>query len=318
MLDMPRQRDYRKMLSPPYSRRAVASLEEEIRTAVRELLAPHLSTGEIDVYRDLAVPLATRVIADLIGIPLDQALHLQALVEKNFSRHPGQVGASDENNQALGELMVGLVELIEARRSDSNASGDDHIAVMLRTPAEGGPMTTGAIVSAVFTMLVTGIEVVPLSVANTAFYLAQQPGQRRMLVDDPSLIPYAFAESLRFDQPTNLLGRTVKEDVLMRGQKLRAGQGVMFLWASGNRDEEEFVDADRFDISRRPRRSLSFGHGRHKCIGEHIGNLEGRIILEELLAAAPEYEVREGASRAYTEFLHGYTQMPIEFAATGR
>ena len=159
-----------------------------------------------------------------------------------------------------------------------------------------------------------GVEVVPLSVANTILYLGRHPDQRRSLVEDPSRIPFAYDESLRYDQPTNLLGRTVKDPVEIRGQKLLPGQGVMFLWASGNRDEEEFPEADRFDVHRRPPRTLSFGHGAHKCIGEHLGLLEGRILLEEILAMAPEYEVDEsGAQRVYGEFLHGYHRMPIGF-----
>ena len=86
----------------------------------------------------------------------------------------------------------------------------------------------------------------------------------------------------------------------------------MLLWASGNRDEREFERADVFDIDRRPRRSLSYGHGIHKCIGEHLGNLEGRILLEELLRAAPDYELdREGSERSYSEFLHGYRRVPV-------
>ena len=164
-------------------------------------------------------------------------------------------------------------------------------------------------------MLVTGAEVVPLSVANTACYLWRHPDQRR---DDPrgdsERVHHAYAESLRYDQPTNLLGRFVRDPVEIRGQRLEPGQGVMFLWASGNRDEEEFERADEFDVSRRPKRTLSFGHGAHKCIGEHLGMLEGRVLLEEILALAPEYEVDEsGTARAYGEFLHGYHRMPIAF-----
>ena len=88
----------------------------------------------------------------------------------------------------------------------------------------------------------------------------------------------------------------------------------MFLWASGNRDEAEFEQADVFDVDRRPKRSLSYGHGAHKCIGEHLGNLEGRILLEELLRVAPDYSVDSGgAERVYSEFLHGYHRMPIRF-----
>lgn len=313
MLDMPRHREYRRMFSPRYGRRAVAALEPEIRSATRELLEPLVAEGHFDVYRELASPLATRVIADLLGLPLDLAMPLRTLVERHFRREPGQVGTSEANQKALDELMGQLAAFIAARREEPDSGGEDHLSVMLRTPAEGRPLPLEAIVAAAFTLLVTGIEVVTFAVANTIYYLGRHPDQRRMVVDDPSLVPHAFAESLRYDQPTNLLGRFVRERVELHGKVLEPGQGVMFLWASGNRDEREFERADVFDITRRPRRSLSYGHGIHKCIGEHLGNLEGRILVEEILAAAPDYTI-EAAERVYSEFLHGFARVEIAFA----
>jgi cytochrome P450 len=314
MLDLPRQREYRRMLAPPYSPNAVAASEGKIRSLVRELLEPLAARGWFDVYRDLANPLATYVISDLIGLPREEALALRQHITNFFVRAPGQIGTTPENEKARIALMARLAEIVSQRIQQGESEGDDHISVMLRTPAEGAPMSIGAIISAIYTLLVTGAEVVPLSVANTIYYLAKHPDQRSELIDDPSKIPYAYDESLRYDQPTNLLGRFVKEPVEIRGQKLESGQGVMFLWASGNRDENEFERADEFDISRRPRRNLSFGHGAHKCLGQHLGLLEGRILLEEILAVAPEYSVHDsGTKRAYSEFLHGYECMPIEF-----
>ncbi len=319
MLDMPRQRDYRRMLMPRYTRNAVGRLEGRIRALARDLLRPLAERGSLDVYRDYADPLATLVIADLIGLPRDEALALRAQVARYFERKPGQVGSTPENEAARASLMGRLAEIITARSQEGDSAGDDHISVMLRTRAEGQPLSLGAMVAAVYTLLVTGAEVVPLSVANTALYLWRAPDQRRELVARPERIVHAYAESLRYDQPTNLLGRFVKDPVEIRGQRLEPGQGVMFLWASANRDEDEFERADQFDISRRPRRTLSFGHGAHKCIGEHLGMLEGRVLLEELLALAPDYEVDEsGVERTYGEFLHGHHAMPIRFAASAR
>ena len=314
MLDKPRQRDYRKMLAPPYKRGAVAKSEDGMRTIVKQLLEPLSEQGHFDVYRDFATPVSTRIIADIIGLPTDVALRLRALVATYFQRVPGQIATLPENESARLEIMKTLVEFIQRRMEDEDQSGDDHISVLVRSEAEGGPLSVGSMVGAVYTMLVTGVEVVSLAVANTIYYLCQHPDQRSAVIADTDLIPHAYAESLRYDQPTNLLGRFVKSEVELRGQHLLPGQGVMFLWASGNRDENEFERADEFDISRRPTRSLSFGHGIHKCIGEHLANLEGRVMLEEILAVAPEYEVGAGAERSYSEFLQGFYQMPIEFA----
>ncbi|MBW2424688.1 MAG: cytochrome P450 [Deltaproteobacteria bacterium] len=316
MLDMPRQRDYRRMFVPRYTRNAVRRMEGELRALAREILAPLAERGSFDVYRDLADPLATYVIGDLIGLPREEVIDLREKVARFYAREPGQVGTTPENESARVELMTRVFEIIQERMAENDGEGDDHISVMLRTPAEGKPLSLGAMAAAVYTMLVTGAEVVPLSVANTAYYLWSHPDQRREILGDSERIHHAYAESLRYDQPTNLLGRFVKDPVEIRGQRLEPGQGVMFLWASGNRDEEEFERADVFDVTRRPKRTLSFGHGAHKCIGEHLGMLEGRVLLEELLALAPEYEVEAGgAERAYGEFLHGYHRMPIEFEA---
>ena len=312
MLDMPRQRPYRRLLSAPYTRRAVAGLEEKIRSAVRAKLAPLLEAGSFDVYRDLANPIATEIIGEVIGLPEGETLPLRGTIKRYFARVPGQVGTTPEADQLRIETLTRFGEIVEERSKSLDPDAEDHISVMLRARIDGEPLDVGAFVAAIYTMLVTGAEVVPLAVANTVQYLWQHPDQRSEVVADPSKVPDAFAESLRYDQPTNLLGRFVKDDVEMRGQTLRTGQGVMFLWASGNRDENEFERADVFDISRRPRRSLSYGHGIHKCIGEHLGNIEGRVILEELLAAAPKYQVdTDHTERAYSEFLHGYHKMPI-------
>jgi cytochrome P450 len=312
MLDMPRQRPYRRVLSPSYGKNKIARLEGMVREKARGILAPLIERGELDVYRDYANPLATRVIANMIGIDEEETLELREGVERFFAREPHQKRSTEAQQQILASLIARLAEIAEERAAAKDWERDDHMSAWLSAEVEGRRMSPLEVGINAYNMLVTGAEVIPLSVANSAYYLWQHPDQRKSVVDDPSLVPHAFAESLRFDQPTNLLGRFVKHDVEIRGQMLREGQGCMLLWASANRDENEFEQADRFDITRRPRRSLSYGHGFHKCIGEHLGNLEGRILLEELLAAAPNYEIdAAGVGRAYSEFLHGYTRMPL-------
>jgi cytochrome P450 len=315
MLDLPRQRPYRKLLAPAYGKRAIARMEGLVRAKTRSILAPLVARGEFDIYRDYANPLATRIIANMIGIDEEETLELREGVERFFAREPHQRRSSEAQQAILGTLIARLSQLAEARAAAKDWNGEDHMSVWLRSEVEGRRMSPLEVGINAYNMLVTGAEVVPLSVANSAYYLWQHPEQRQSVVDDSSLVLHAFAESLRYDQPTNLLGRFLKRDIEIRGQKLRTGQGCMLLWASANRDEAEFENADRFDIARRPRRSLNYGHGIHKCIGEHLGNLEGRILLEELLAAAPHYEIDEsGVGRAYSEFLHGYTRMPMRVA----
>ena len=314
-LDMPRQRTYRGLINDTYKRGQVASMEPQIRATSRKILEPLVEKGHFDVYQDLASPLATRIMGEIIGLAPEDASFLQRSIALLLGREPGQVGTSPEGQAIMEKLMGRVAEIAAAKMQEADDGGDDHLSVWARARPEGRAMSLEEVCGNVFLMMVTGTEVLPLAIANTIYYLWSHPDQRRRVQLDIGLVPHAFAESLRYDQPTNLLGRRLALDTEVQGQSLRTGQGVMFLWASGNRDELEFDEADRYDIDRRPRRSLSYGHGIHQCIGERLGNLEGRVLLEEILAAAPDFEVRrEGIERNYGEFLHGYHKMPIEFA----
>jgi cytochrome P450 len=165
-----------------------------------------------------------------------------------------------------------------------------------------------------FLMLIGGTETLPKALSAAVFRLHRHPEQRAELVADPSRIPDAFNEALRYDMPTQMLGRRVVRERELHGQTLRPGQGVLFLFASANRDEREFPDPDRFDIHRRAKRILTFGAGAHMCLGAHVARMEGRVMLEELLARLPDYEVDEAhAERLQSELFQGWRRLPLRF-----
>jgi cytochrome P450 len=146
--------------------------------------------------------------------------------------------------------------------------------------------------------------------------LAQHPDQRAECAKDPSLVPNAFLESLRYLMPTQFLCRTVTQEVELRGQRLRVGQPILFLYPSANRDEREFRDPDVFDIHRDIPRLLSFGQGTHACIGIHVAKMEGKVCLEETLRRIPDYDLQMGrAEKLVTDFVQGFAKLPIRFRA---
>jgi hypothetical protein len=164
--------------------------------------------------------------------------------------------------------------------------------------------------------IIGGSETFPKVFSSAVHRLWQHPAQRARCARDPSLIPGAFDEALRYDMPTQFLMRTLKNDVTLHGVTMRKGRPVMFVYPSANRDAREFERPDAFDIDRRAPRILSFGHGIHACIGRHFANLEGRLCLETLLARAPEYEVEEARLRRIrTEFVQGWESMPVRYRA---
>jgi hypothetical protein len=151
-------------------------------------------------------------------------------------------------------------------------------------------------------------------VAAALLRLHERAGQRAAIRAGGASPADAFEEALRLDMPTQFMARSVARDCELHGKKLRAGQGVLLLYASANRDEREFPNPERFDVMRRPTRMLGFGHGAHLCLGLHVARLEGRVLLEEVLARAPRYEVDEArVVRFVSDQMRGIAQLPMRF-----
>jgi len=315
-MDPPEHRVHRALIGPEYTRRAAELDAPRIRALARETLAPLLERGAMDVYSDYANRVTTRNAGFMAGVPREDIERVRSWIDGFLAREPGQVGTSAANGANAALIDAYLRELIRDRQTHAErATG--HLATWLGAEVGGRRLDEDALAANLFSLILTGSETTPLSVAGTLYYLAANPEQLALVDADRSQLVHAFAETLRYDQPTNMLGRKVRKDVDVGGQKLRTGQGVLLLYASANRDEREFPNADRFDITRRPKRTLSFGHGVHKCLGEHLAMSMGTILLEELLGAIGSYELDPSACRRiYGEFLSGFHELPIRFAPT--
>jgi cytochrome P450 len=148
--------------------------------------------------------------------------------------------------------------------------------------------------------------------------LSDHPDQRRALVEDPSLIPAAIEEILRFEPTTQSIARYVTRDVQHHGQTVPAGSAIVFLVGSANRDERQHPDGERFDVRRPASHHLTFGHGIHFCLGAALARLEGRVALEEILKRFPEWEVdAAGAKLASTTTVRGWEKLPVYARRTG-
>lgn len=309
--DPPEHGKFRNLIRGPYLKDGVGNLEAGIRALTRSLLAEQRARGEVEVY-SLASQVALATIADLIGLDGPSARRIRALIDRFYQRQPGIDGVTPAGVQAFGELRAFVFELIDGVRR-SPPPPETHIGAWLASADTLGQMSDEELFFSIFAMTVTGSDTVPLMTAAAVYYLADHPEQMRSVRADRSLIPHALEEAARFDQPTNVLGRTVKRPVQLHGCSLEVGQAVLFLYASATRDEREFERADEFLIDRRPRRSLSFGIGPHFCLGQHLARLEGRVILEELFDAAPEMSVDKGrCARVYGEFLQGFNHVPVQ------
>lgn len=316
-MDPPAHRHHRNLIAQPYTPAGVSTLEESIRATTRDELAPLLAQGELDVYR-LASRVALRTIAGYIGLSFEQITHIRALIDAFYHREPGHRGTTPAGLAAFEEAARYIHQLVEDCRRHG-APANSHIDAWLRADIDGEPMSDEAIFFSVFALVITGSDTLPLTVAATLYYLSQQPEAMREVRENPALAANAFAEAARLDQPTNILGRVLTDDLELHGKTLHKGQAVLFLYASANRDEREFDSPDTYQLHRQARRNLSFGAGLHFCLGQHLAKLEGRVILEELFANLGDFQVdRDGSRRIFGEFLQGFNYLPVTFTPTTR
>ncbi len=302
----------RRRLAPYFTANAAKRLEPMVRESVRSLLRELLEVGEFDVVRGFAARVAGRVAFSLLGLPTSDADAVIADVAMAFDREPGRKEPTEAAQQAMARINAYLAEAI-AERIDRPGEGD-LFSELVRFEWEGRRFPREEIQANLYLFVIGGTETLPKVLSGTLHQLFRDPDQRSSVAADPSLVPDAFWEGLRYEMPTLMLGAVAEEDTVICGsQPIRKGQKIMHLWASANRDEREFAGPDRFDVRRRAPRLLSFNHGTHRCLGANIAQLEGRIMLEELLAAAPRYEVLDSRSiRIRSEFFRGFQSFWID------
>ncbi len=312
-MDPPDHTKLRTAIRPRFARAAMAGMEPTVRSIVTECLDKVVDRGRFDVIGDLAGKLSVKVTCLAVGIPVEDGDRLSDLVWRFFGREPGVDGMTPDGLAAAQELTDYFVQLVADR--DRSGSDDDDVVNALRNfELDGERFSPEDIASHLTLLIIGGSETFPKTFANAIYRLWEHPGQRRQLVADPSAIDAAFLESVRYDMPTQFLCRTLTEDVELRGKTMKKDSGILFLYPSANRDEEEFENPDVFDIARKPQRILSFGAGTHACLGLFVAKMEGRVCLEETLARIPEYEVDvEKLKRLRTEFVQGFASLPICF-----
>ena len=286
-----------------------------MRELAQQAVAQVAGRGECDAVADLGGWLSVRVASTILGLPLEDADQVLEWVNTYFEREPGQRGSTQRGIESSKDFAVWLYGVSKRARQQGAPPGSV-LEKLLAEEIGGERLDDRRIAAHLHMMAIGGTETFPKVFSALLHRLWQHPAQRAQVAADVKLAPDAFQETLRYDMPTQMLGRTVAQDLELHGQKLRAGSGICFLWASANRDEREFPDPDRFDIARRAPRILSFGTGAHMCLGAHAARLEGRLLLEELLKVAPEYAVDEGGvQRLRSEFFRGFARLPIRWDA---
>ena len=296
MQDPPGHTEFRKLVSRGFTPRQVEAVEPKVREFVVERIEKLRAAGGGDIVAELFKPLPSMVVAHYLGVPeADRGKFdgwTEAIVAANTAEG-GLGGALETLGDALGEMMGYFTALIERRRTDPEDDTVSHL-VAAGIGADGDIAGVLSILAFTFTMVTGGNDTTTGMLGGTVQLLHQRPDQRRLLAEDPDLIPDAVDEFLRLTSPAQCLGRTVTRDVTVEGVTIPEGRRVLFLYGSGNRDERQYgPDAGELDVTRRPRNILTFSHGAHHCLGAAAARMQSRVALTELLARCPDFEVDE-------------------------
>jgi len=308
--DPPRHRQLRKLINSGFTRRQVTLLEPKVREIVKGILDDVDPAREYEFAEEIAAPLPTRLIAELLGAPPEDWEQFRAWSD-------AAVGTADpdielDNMVALGELYEYFTKLIEVRRSGEVAGQDDLLSILAAAEVDGEQLTDADLLNFSFLLLVAGNETTRNLIALGTLALLDHPDQMALLRSKPELLPLAVEEMLRYTSPVTHMARQATEEVEIRGQKIRAGDKVVMLYGAANRDEEIFgPTSEEFDITRNPNPHIAFGAGEHACLGAQLARLEARVMFEVLLGAYPTIELTGDVTRLRATMVPGVKRMPV-------
>lgn len=305
-LDPPQHAKHRKLVSPSLSVRRVAELEDRIRSIVVELLDAADPHEVIDAVEAFSIPLPLMVIAELVGVPRWDLGDFRKWSDAMIT------AASEATPQSIelgAELFVYIDAVVRERQAEAQ---DDLVSLLAHGSVDGEALSEADINMFVLTLLVAGNETTRSLLSNSLDVLARTPDERQRMADDPSILPTAVEELLRWEPPIMSFCRTATRDTEVSGTPIAEGDYLLLAYQSANRDEAVFgPTADRLDVTRNPNPHTSFGYAEHYCMGAGLARLEARVFFEELLARWPRWELAGPIERLPSRLARGVVHLPI-------
>jgi cytochrome P450 len=312
--DPPVHTMHRKLLSRMFTPRKISALEEKVREFCRRSLDPLVGTGRIDFIADLGAQMPMRTIGMLLGIPEEEQEAVRDFANDQMRTEEGKPMQVSAESLASGELFEKYVDWRAENPSD------DIISELLNVEFEDETgtlrhLTRAEVLTYINVVSGAGNETTTRLIGWAGKVLSEHPDQRRELVENPSLIPAAIEELLRYEPPAPHVARYVTRDIEFHGTTVPEGSAMMMLIGAANRDHRQFApDGDVFDIHRESKPHLAFSVGTHFCMGSALARLEGRIALEEILKRFPEWEAdASDAKLSPTSTVRGWESMPAYF-----
>ena len=317
-IDPPEHRKFRRLLDPLFAPRKMAPLDDEVSGLVNHLIDQFVDRGEVDFAREFSVPFPSQVFLTLLGLPLDQLDRFLAMKDGIIrpdhvtGRRYGSKAALEHQQKTADSVYDYFNEVLDEREAERR---DDLLSHFLDAEVEGDRLSREDILDICFLFLIAGLDTVTATLDCMFAFLAQHPEQRRQLVEDPSLIPSAIEELLRWETPVMGIARVALSETELAGCPVHAGDQVMLMIGSANTDEAEFPDADDVRFDREVNRHIAFGGGIHRCLGSNLARLELRVALREWHRRIPDYEIEPGHTLDYTAGIRSIEHFPMRFTS---
>jgi len=316
MIDMddPEHLRRRRLVNSGFTPRQVRQCEERIHRVCDAILDAVCEDGTCDFVRDIAAPLPMIVIGDMLGVaPEDRGSLLRwsdDMLRTLGSSDPDAMGRASD---AFVEYTQYVGRVVDDRRCSGRA--DDLIGTLVHAEIDGDRLDDPSLIHESLLLLIGGDETTRHVISGGAYELLRHPSQFETLRRRPGLLPTAVEEMLRWVSPIKNMARTATRDVEMRGSRIRAGQKLLLLYPSANRDEEVFENPDRFDVERTPNDHVAFGFGPHFCLGNQLARLELQVMFERLLARLPDMALASDreVERRCANFVSGIESMRVVF-----
>jgi cytochrome P450 family 142 subfamily A polypeptide 1 len=319
-LDDPQHKRRRNLVNRGFTPRRVAAHEPMLRKLTTELLDAVSPRGECEFVSEVAQWIPMAVIGDMLGVPRED--HGTLLRWSDELLGGGELAEiADENERRARQTKIALEYWSYARAVIADRRQrprEDLMSILVNAELEGDRLSEEEILQESLLILIGGDETTRHVMTGGLLALIQNPDQKRKLAADPARhMETAVEELLRWVSPIQNMNRTATRDTVLRGQEIRAGDRLLLLYPSGNRDTSEFREPDRLDVTRDPNRHVAFGgFGTHHCLGSTLARLELRVLFEELLRRFPDIELATSAPLPVrpSNFIVGLEKMPVRFA----
>ncbi|HEY5109588.1 MAG TPA: cytochrome P450 [Acidimicrobiales bacterium] len=326
-LDGERHIRQRRLLNQGFSPRMIRAMEDRVRQVVTEVLDGIAAKGSCDFVADIAIPIPLVVIAELMGLPVEDRFRLGEWSDRMM----GGEGRTDPEDPmaidatiAFTEYVTYVTDMVEDRRTarrEGRETPDDIIKILVGADEDGvlessDELTHDELTMFLVVLLVAGNETTRNAISGGMWAFQRFPDQWELLKARPEHFATMADEVVRYVSPVISFVRTATEDTELRGQRIAAGEKLLMLYQSANRDEDVFERPDEFDVERSPNPQIGFGVGPHVCMGINLARLEIRVLFEELIRRFPDMRVNPRFEPVYAEhaLVHAIETMGVEYS----